>query len=83
LNSCPGYQPSEAPLHCGQTPSPRIASQEILIAAENQFIIFHIFALENIANLDKLPASGATLYMIHMLIKEGTGSPVRVFVILP
>jgi kynurenine formamidase len=40
-------------------------------------------ALENIANLDKLPDSGATLYVIPMLIKEGTGSPARVFAIIP
>jgi len=40
-------------------------------------------ALENIANLDKLPSSGATLYVIPMLIKEGTGAPARVFAILP
>jgi len=38
-------------------------------------------ALENIANLDKLPAKGATLYVIPMLIKEGTGAPARVFAI--
>lgn len=36
-------------------------------------------ALENIANLDKLPAKGATLYVIPMFIKEGTGAPARVF----
>jgi len=40
-------------------------------------------ALENIANLDKLPCSGAMLYIIPMLIKEGTGAPARVFAILP
>lgn len=40
-------------------------------------------ALENIANLDKLPARGATIYVIPMLIKEGTGGPARVFAILP
>jgi kynurenine formamidase len=40
-------------------------------------------ALENIANLDRLPASGAILYVIPMLIKEGTGSPARVFAIIP
>jgi kynurenine formamidase len=39
-------------------------------------------ALENIANLDKLPSSGAILYVIPMLIKEGTGAPARVFAIL-
>jgi kynurenine formamidase len=36
-------------------------------------------ALENIANLDRLPATGATLYVIPMLIREGTGAPARVF----
>ncbi len=40
-------------------------------------------ALENIANLDQLPASGATLYVIPMLIREGTGAPARVYAILP
>lgn len=40
-------------------------------------------ALENIANLDKLPPSGATLYVIPMMIREGTGAPARVFAILP
>jgi kynurenine formamidase len=39
-------------------------------------------ALENIANLDKLPSSGTVLYVIPMLIKDGTGAPARVFAIL-
>ena len=38
-------------------------------------------ALENIANLDKLPPVGATLYVMPMLIKEGTGAPARVFAV--
>jgi kynurenine formamidase len=40
-------------------------------------------AIENIANLDKLPATGAMLYAIPMLIKDGTGAPARVFAVLP
>ncbi len=40
-------------------------------------------ALENIANLDKLPASGAMLYVVPMQIKGGTGAPARVFAIVP
>ena len=40
-------------------------------------------ALENIANCDKLPPKGATLFVIPMLIKDGTGAPARVFAILP
>ena len=39
--------------------------------------------LENIANLDKLPAKGATLYVIPMSIKGATGAPARVFAIVP
>ncbi|MGD9346718.1 MAG: cyclase family protein [Candidatus Aminicenantes bacterium] len=40
-------------------------------------------ALENIANLDKLPVKGATLYVMPMFIKDGTGAPARVFAMLP
>jgi kynurenine formamidase len=40
-------------------------------------------AIENIANLDKLPPTGAILYPIPMLIKNGTGAPARIFAILP
>jgi len=39
-------------------------------------------AVENIANLDKLPPIGAMLYAIPMQIKDGTGAPVRVFAVL-
>lgn len=38
--------------------------------------------LENIANLDKLPAMGATLYVLPMNIKGATGAPARVFAII-
>jgi kynurenine formamidase len=38
-------------------------------------------ALENIANLDKLPAVGAELYAIPIPIKDGTGAPARVFAV--
>jgi len=40
-------------------------------------------ALENIAGLDKLPEAGATLYVLPMLIRNGTGAPARVFAVLP
>jgi kynurenine formamidase len=40
-------------------------------------------AIENIANLDKLPTIGAILYVLPMLIKDGTGAPARVFAVLP
>jgi kynurenine formamidase len=38
-------------------------------------------ALENIANLDRLPAVGAELYAIPIPIKDGTGAPARVFAV--
>jgi hypothetical protein len=50
--------------------------RQILCAADK-------LALENIANLDPLPAVGAMLYVIPMLIKDGTGAPGRVYAILP
>ena len=40
-------------------------------------------AIENIARLDRLPATGATLYAIPMLIEGGTGAPARVFATVP
>lgn len=40
-------------------------------------------ALENIANLDKLPSKGGVLYVIPMLIRDGTGAPARVFAVMP
>ncbi len=41
------------------------------------------YGLENIASLDRLPASGATLIALPMKIKGGSGGPVRIVAILP
>lgn len=41
------------------------------------------YGLENIAYLDRLPASGATLIALPMKIKGGSGGPVRIVAILP
>ncbi len=41
------------------------------------------YALENVANLEKLPPQGATLIALPMKIKGGTGGPVRIIAILP
>lgn len=40
-------------------------------------------AVENVANLDKLPPVGAVLYVIPIPIVKGTGAPARVFAVLP
>lgn len=42
-----------------------------------------IFGLENVASLDKVPESGATLIALPMKIKGGSGGPTRVIAILP
>lgn len=42
-----------------------------------------IYGLENIANLESVPATGATLIALPMKIKGGTGGPVRIIAILP
>lgn len=39
--------------------------------------------LENVANLEKLPAKGATLIALPMKIAKGSGGPARVIAILP
>jgi kynurenine formamidase len=40
-------------------------------------------AFENLANADKLPFSGATIFCIPMKIGKGTGAPARIFAVLP
>jgi kynurenine formamidase len=42
-----------------------------------------IYGLENVANLDRLPAAGATVLALPMKIRNGTGGPVRIIAILP
>jgi len=42
-----------------------------------------IYNLENVANLDRVPATGATLLALPMKIRGGTGAPVRIVVMLP
>ncbi|MEK7829642.1 MAG: cyclase family protein [Acidobacteriota bacterium] len=43
----------------------------------------NIYGLENVANLDHLPAKGSTLIALPMKIKGGTGAPARIIAILP
>jgi len=38
---------------------------------------------ENVANMDRLPAKGATIFAIPMKIKGGSGAPLRIFALLP
>ena len=43
----------------------------------------NIYGLENIANLERLPAVGATLIALPMKIAQGSGGPARIIAILP
>ena len=43
----------------------------------------NIPGLENLANLDQLPAAGATLVALPMKIKGGSGAPLRAIAMLP
>jgi len=38
---------------------------------------------ENVAALERLPATGATVFAIPMKIKGGSGAPLRIFAVLP
>lgn len=43
----------------------------------------NVYALENVAALDQLPARGAMVYALPMKIKGGSGGPVRIIGLLP
>jgi kynurenine formamidase len=43
----------------------------------------NVYVLENVANVDRLPASGATIIALPMKIKGGSGGPVRIIALLP
>ena len=43
----------------------------------------NIYGLENVANLDQLPATGTLLIALPMKIKGGTGGPVRIVAVIP
>jgi len=42
-----------------------------------------LYGLENVANLEELPATGATLIALPMKIGGGTGAPTRIVAVLP
>jgi kynurenine formamidase len=43
----------------------------------------NIYGLENLANVDNLPATGAWIIALPMKIKGGSGAPTRVVAVLP
>lgn len=89
--SFPGFSPESVEFLTKERNITGIAidTPSIDYGKSKEFKVHHILfaadklALENIANLDKLPAQGAILYVIPMLIKDGTGAPARVFTVVP
>ncbi len=57
-------------------PSRDFIAHRVLMAAE-------IYGLENVANLDRVPETGATLIALPMKIKGGTGGPTRIVAVVP
>lgn len=56
-------------------PSQHFKAHRILLGA-------NIYGLENVANINRLPARGATLYVAPMKIAKGTGAPTRILAII-
>jgi kynurenine formamidase len=57
-------------------PSQDFIAHRVLMGAD-------LYALENLANLETLPARGVTLYALPMKIGGGSGAPVRALAVLP
>jgi kynurenine formamidase len=51
---------------------------------ESHRILFeeNIFAMENVANLGQLPATGAVIIALPMLLEGGTGGPIRIMAVV-
>jgi kynurenine formamidase len=66
-----------------------IDTASIDYGASRDFIVHQVFGrsnvpvFENVANLDRLPAKGATIFAVPMKIQGGTGAPLRIFALLP
>jgi len=52
-------------------------------AAHRAFAAATVYGLENVANLDRLPPTGATVIALPMKIAGGTGGPARIIAVLP
>ena len=57
--------------------------QSKLFESHQTLFAANIPAFENVANLDKLPATGAWVFALPMKIKGGTGGPLRIVAFIP
>ncbi|XP_038054265.1 isatin hydrolase-like [Patiria miniata] len=55
--------------------STQFMTHQILLGA-------NIYGLENVANVDKLPNTGATVYSLPITIEDGSGAPARIIAVL-
>ena len=56
--------------------APRFIAHEIMLGAR-------IPLVENLAQLDKVPSTGAIVYILPMKIKDAPEAPIRAMAILP
>jgi kynurenine formamidase len=50
----------------------------------HQYTLTHsLYHLENVANLERVPATGATIVVAPMKLEGGSGSPVRILALVP
>lgn len=86
----PGYGPEAAEFLIDRgVDGIGIDTASIDYGASRDFIVHQIingadrYGLENVANLDRLPAVGATVIALPIKIAGGTGGPVRIIAVLP
>lgn len=87
----PGYSPEAAAflLHRRKVAAIAIDTASIDPGASKDFRVHRLWlgadkpAFENLANADKLPPRGATIFCAPMKIGQGTGGPARIFALLP
>jgi kynurenine formamidase len=57
--------------------------QSTLFESHRTLFARNVPALENVANLDKLPTSGFSVIGLPMKTKAGSGKPLRIVAIVP
>ncbi len=87
----PGLDPAaaewlvgERKIHAVGLDTPSIdRGQSTLFESHRTLFAANVPAFENVANLDRLPADGFTVVALPMMIRGGTGGPLRIVAIVP
>ncbi|XP_033647469.1 isatin hydrolase-like [Asterias rubens] len=56
--------------------------QSLDFLAHRNLLAANVYGMENVANLDKLPTTGARVHALPMKIRGGSGAPLRIFAML-